>query len=196
MPALEAAQEALAALNKSDIGEIKAMNKPPSMVQLVMEVCSPSDTCLVCPALPPSALAARAALCELTACRNCKPQRGCSRSGKDHEQTRADTCPLLQAVCVCRSLPTEWEEVRRMLADASFMRALLEYDRDHIPVDVIARLKPYMSNPDFQPEAVGRQSKAARSLCMWVRAVFGYNAALQVRPSAENQSLTQLWLAS
>ena len=83
---------------------------------------------------------------------------------------------------MCRGLPSEWEDVRKMLADVSFMRSLLEYDRDHIPVEVIARLKPFMANPDFTPEAVGRQSKAARSLCMWVRAVFGYNAAMQVGP--------------
>ena len=38
MPAVAAAQAALAALSKGDIGEIKAMSKPPSAVQLTMEV--------------------------------------------------------------------------------------------------------------------------------------------------------------
>ena len=38
MPALLAAEAALGALSKSDIGELKAMTKPPAGVQLTMEV--------------------------------------------------------------------------------------------------------------------------------------------------------------
>lgn len=37
LPALEEAQNALAALNKNDINEIKVFNKPPKLVQFVME---------------------------------------------------------------------------------------------------------------------------------------------------------------
>ncbi|CAG5008063.1 unnamed protein product [Parnassius apollo] len=37
MPAMEAAQEALKALNKSDINELKAFQKPPQLVRFVME---------------------------------------------------------------------------------------------------------------------------------------------------------------
>ncbi len=37
MPALEAAQKALNALNKNDIIEIKTFTKPPALVQLTME---------------------------------------------------------------------------------------------------------------------------------------------------------------
>ena len=37
LPALEEAQNALAALNKNDINEIKVFNKPPQLVRFVME---------------------------------------------------------------------------------------------------------------------------------------------------------------
>ena len=37
LPALEAAQKALNALNKNDIIEIKTFTKPPALVQLTME---------------------------------------------------------------------------------------------------------------------------------------------------------------
>lgn len=37
LPALEGAVRALDALDKSDISEIKVFNKPPEMVQIVME---------------------------------------------------------------------------------------------------------------------------------------------------------------
>lgn len=37
LPALEAATKALEALNKNDINEIKVFQKPPKLVQFVME---------------------------------------------------------------------------------------------------------------------------------------------------------------
>ena len=37
LPALRAAEEALQALNKNDIGEVKTFPKPPALVQLTME---------------------------------------------------------------------------------------------------------------------------------------------------------------
>ena len=80
-----------------------------------------------------------------------------------------------------KGLPKDWESARKMLADPGFTRTLLDFDKDHIPVENIARLKAYINNPNFTPEAVGKQSKAAQGLCMWVRAMFSYDAALQVR---------------
>lgn len=37
MPALEAATKALESLNKNDINELKVFQKPPALVQVVME---------------------------------------------------------------------------------------------------------------------------------------------------------------
>lgn len=37
MPAMEAAQNALKSLNKADINELKAFQKPPALVRFVME---------------------------------------------------------------------------------------------------------------------------------------------------------------
>ena len=46
LPALEAAQKALNALNKNDIIEIKTFTKPPALVQLTMEgVCILLQVC-------------------------------------------------------------------------------------------------------------------------------------------------------
>lgn len=48
MPAMEAAQNALKALNKADINELKAFQKPPTLVRFVMEpVCILLGTKLV-----------------------------------------------------------------------------------------------------------------------------------------------------
>lgn len=60
------------------------------------------------------------------------------------------------------------------------MRSLLEFDKDHIPDAVIRRLRKYTDSPDFTPEAVAKQSKAAQSLCMWARAMEVYDRIAKV----------------
>lgn len=60
------------------------------------------------------------------------------------------------------------------------MKSLLEFDKDHIPDAVIKKLHKYVDNPDFTPEAVAKQSKAAQSLCMWCRAMGVYDRIAKV----------------
>ena len=104
-----------------------------------------------------------------------------TRTWMDLKTELAPSCTV-QAICVCKGISKDWDSAKKMLADPSFTRTLLDYDKDHVPVEVIARLKPYMANPEFLPEAVGKQSKAAKGLCMWVRAIFAYDAAMQASP--------------
>ncbi len=46
---------------------------------------------------------------------------------------------------------------------------------------VIKKLKKYIDDPSFAPETVGKQSRAAMSLCMWARAMEVYNRVAKVR---------------
>jgi hypothetical protein len=59
-----------------------------------------------------------------------------------------------------------------LLADpAKFLDSLLTFDKDNIPEPVIVKIKPYIDNEDFLPAAIQRVSKAATSICQWVRAM-------------------------
>lgn len=90
-------------------------------------------------------------------------------------------CPhCLQAVCILKQQPADWDTAKRMLGDPGFMRSLLDFDKDNIPPAVIRKLKTYIDNPQFTPEAVAKQSKAAQSLCMWARAMDVYNRVAKV----------------
>lgn len=51
---------------------------------------------------------------------------------------------------------------------------LLEYDRENTPREVLAKVKPYLDRPEFEPTTVERVSRAAKSLCIWVRAMVMY----------------------
>ena len=60
---------------------------------------------------------------------------------------------------------------------------------------VLKKIGTYCSLPDFQPEIIGRVSLAAKSLCMWVRAmeVFGrIYRVVEPKKQRLNQATTQL----
>lgn len=49
-----------------------------------------------------------------------------------------------------------------------------------ISLAVLKRIGQYCAKPDFKPEFVGRVSFAAKSLCMWVRAMEVYGRIYRV----------------
>lgn len=58
---------------------------------------------------------------------------------------------------------------------AGFLQKLQTYDKDNIPVETITRIKPYIDNPQFDPDVVAKASKAAYGLVCWVRAMEAYD---------------------
>ena len=64
--------------------------------------------------------------------------------------------------------------------DTSFIEKLVNFDRDNISDRVLKKIGTYCSQPDFQPDIVGRVSGAAKSLCMWVRAMEIYGRIFRV----------------
>lgn len=86
----------------------------------------------------------------------------------------------MQAVCTLKQEKADWDTAKRVLGESGFMKSLLEFDKDHIPEAVIKKLRKYIDNPDFTPEAVAKQSKAAQSLCMWCRAMEVYDRIAKV----------------
>ena len=71
---------------------------------------------------------------------------------------------------------------------AGFLQKLQTYDKDNIPVEVITRIKPYIDNPQFDPDVVAKASKAAYGLVCWVRAMEAYDR------SAVAQVLALAWV--
>lgn len=62
----------------------------------------------------------------------------------------------------------------QVLSDANFIKYLIEYDRDNVPERTLRALSRIVDNPAFTADAVGNQSKAAMSMCLWVRAMYAY----------------------
>lgn len=83
---------------------------------------------------------------------------------------RCTECSLAAAV---QERP-DWDTARRVLADAFFLKRLMEFDRDSVGPRVMKHLAPIVNDPTFTPEQVGRHSQAAMSMCLWVKAMHTY----------------------
>ena len=112
LPDLQMAEEALKTLDKSDINEMKAYNKPPEAVQ----------TCMA-------------------------------------------------AVQTVLKRGTSWDEAKKTMGDAQFLRTLLEYDKENLTERLLGNIAKFTGNPSFKPDLIGKVSKAAKGLCMWVIAM-------------------------
>ncbi len=70
-----------------------------------------------------------------------------------------------------------------MLGHSDFMERLLNFDKDNIDPRVLSNLKKYIDNPEFNPEHVGKVSRAAKGLCQWCKAIDVYaHVAKEVEP--------------
>lgn len=99
---------------------------------------------------------------------------------------------VMAAVCVMKGIPPDsmtknpatgkstgeyWNASKRMLSDFGFLASLRDYDRDHIPADVIQKIrKDFIPHPSFVPSIVAKSSSAAKGLCQWVVAMDKYEA--------------------
>jgi len=64
--------------------------------------------------------------------------------------------------------------------DPNFIKQLVYFDKDNISDRVLKKIGTYVVQSDFQPDIVGRVSLAAKSLCMWVRAMELYGRIYRV----------------
>lgn len=79
--------------------------------------------------------------------------------------------------------------------EQNFIKQLINFDKDNMSDRVLKKIGTYCSQADFQPEIIGRVSLAAKSLCMWVRAMEVYGRIYRVvEPKRQrlNQATSQL----
>ncbi|CAB0012140.1 unnamed protein product [Nesidiocoris tenuis] len=86
----------------------------------------------------------------------------------------------LEAVCLLLGAKQDWASAKVVLGDGNFLKKLQDYDKNHISDVLLKKMKAFIDNPDFVPEVVATQSKACKSLCMWVRAIDSYAKVYRV----------------
>ncbi|XP_054461370.1 dynein axonemal heavy chain 2-like [Anoplopoma fimbria] len=109
-----------------------------------------------------------------------------SLNKKDMTEIKSYGCPptlvetVMQAVMTLLGKEATWAEAKRQLGDSNFIKTLVNFDRDNITDRVLKKTGQYCRQVDFQPEIIGKVSSAAKSLCMWVRAMEVYGRAFRV----------------
>lgn len=58
-----------------------------------------------------------------------------------------------------------------LVGEANFIKTLVNFDKDNISDRVLKKIGQFCRQVDFQPDIIGKVSLAAKSLCMWVRAM-------------------------
>ncbi|KNC97489.1 uncharacterized protein SPPG_07404 [Spizellomyces punctatus DAOM BR117] len=99
---------------------------------------------------------------------------------------------VMEAVMVLKKSEPTWDEAKRQLGNPYFIKQLINFDKDNISDKILKRINQYCADENFQPDVVGRVSGAAKSLCMWVRAMESYGTIFrQVAPKREKLRLAQ-----
>ncbi|CAJ1411101.1 unnamed protein product [Effrenium voratum] len=80
-----------------------------------------------------------------------------------------------------------WDPAKKELwGDPKLLDRLLYFDKDNIPPDVMTKLLPLETDPEFEPDAIKKASLAACGICKWVRAMIVYDqVAKMVGPKKE-----------
>ncbi|XP_065071378.1 dynein axonemal heavy chain 6-like isoform X2 [Rhopilema esculentum] len=98
----------------------------------------------------------------------------------DIVEVRAYTKPptmvmtVMAAVCTLLGQKTDWKTAKHLLGEQGFLKRLVGYDRNSVTNRIYDRVKKITKNPDFNPTAIGKISKACKSMCAWVLALQNY----------------------
>ncbi|KAF6321024.1 dynein axonemal heavy chain 6 [Rhinolophus ferrumequinum] len=99
---------------------------------------------------------------------------------------------VMEAISILLNAKPDWPTAKQLLSDSNFLRRLLEYDKENIKPQILAKLQKYINNPDFVPEKVEKVSKACKSMCMWVRAMDLYSRVIkEVEPKRQKLRAAQ-----
>mmetsp|Transcript_12002 Transcript_12002/g.16570 ORF Transcript_12002/g.16570 Transcript_12002/m.16570 type:complete len:93 (+) Transcript_12002:174-452(+) len=73
----------------------------------------------------------------------------------------------------------QWSDCRKMMSNpANFLNKVVNYDFDNIDVKTLNKLKPYLKNPNLDPEVLKTKSKAAQSCAVFLHGVYKYGCML------------------
>ncbi|KAK3250628.1 hypothetical protein CYMTET_40004 [Cymbomonas tetramitiformis] len=150
MPALRDAEISLKALNKADLAELKSHRCPPPALGITIQA-----MCIILRHKPRKVEAHKATVFE--------------DKGEDGKSSIKD-----KVMSKMKIVDDYWPVARDLFGKTEFLQTLMAVDPDNLSGDVISQLYPYMKNPLFNVEVVGKISFACRSICQWVRAMVDY----------------------
>ncbi|XP_065175861.1 dynein axonemal heavy chain 2-like isoform X2 [Sycon ciliatum] len=104
----------------------------------------------------------------------------------DMTEVRSYTMPpplverVMDAVMILKGEKTGWPDAKRAIGEGNFINSLINFNKENISDKILKKIGSICSDKDFQPDNIGRVSFAAKSLCMWVRAMEVYGRIYRV----------------
>lgn len=96
---------------------------------------------------------------------------------------------VMEAICILAEVETTWKSAVTLVSDPMFISKIsTKYSDDrHVPPNILKKIQPYVeNNPNFQPDEVGRVSRAAKSLCIWATILYKFEVTYrQVEPKQQ-----------
>jgi len=88
---------------------------------------------------------------------------------------------VISAVCLLVGKKENWDEGKKLMSNPNeFIETLKTYDKDNIKESLLKKLKKYTGDARFEPGNIGKKSGAAKSICMWARAIDNYAAVMKI----------------
>ncbi|KAM7382161.1 hypothetical protein PAMA_012837 [Pampus argenteus] len=91
-----------------------------------------------------------------------------------------------------------WKAAKVMMAKVdAFLDSLINFNKENIPEACLKAIRPYLQDPEFQPDLVASKSYAAAGLCSWVlNIVKFYEVYCEVEPKRQALSKANAELAA
>ena len=71
----------------------------------------------------------------------------------------------MDAVLILLNTKTGWDNAKKIMNDANFLKNMLEYPKDQIQDKTIKKLDPIVKSEGFNADNMAKKSSAAASLC-------------------------------
>ena len=114
--------------------------------------------------------------------------KGALTQMKSYSNPPAVVHMVMEGVCFLMGVtPYKWESAKKLMIDLNaFLDSLVNYNRENIPKDRLAKLRNHMGKNDFDPDEIRKKVEPASDLAVWCIAMDTYaRVADSVKPKKD-----------
>jgi len=100
---------------------------------------------------------------------------------KMYQKPKDELVMVFSAVCLLQGVKQDWATAQGLMSNpANFVASMKNFKKDDMKEVTLKKLKKFVDDERFQPDNIARFSAAAKSVCMWVRAMDTYSKVLKI----------------